>query len=81
MATYTTSTRTITKGMLGTAKTTKEIQTILCDGAWYADVPADADADAITKHLNAQAIEAAAYRAQFATEEEWLQHLDENAAG
>lgn len=53
MATYTTSTRAITKGMLGAAKTTKEIQTILCDGAWYADVPADADADAIAKHLNA----------------------------
>lgn len=81
MTKYTTSTRTVTKGMLGTAKTTKEIQTIICDGEWYADVPADADAEAIAKHLNDRADESAAYRAQFATEEEWLQHLDENAAG
>lgn len=81
MTTYTTSTRTITKGMIGTAKTTTEVPVILCDGKWYADVPANADADEIIKVLNERAAEDAAYRAQFATEEEWLQHLDENAAG
>lgn len=80
MAIYTPSTRTVTKGMLGTAKTTKQIATILCDGEWYADVPPGADIDAIIKHLNDQSIEAAAYRAQFATEDEWMRHLDENAA-
>lgn len=81
MTKFTTSTRTVTKGMLGTQKTTKEIAVILCDGDWYADVQADADAEAIVKALNDRAAEAAAYRAQFATEEEWLQHMDENAAG
>lgn len=81
MTKYTISTRTITKGMIGTAKTTKEIQVIICDGEFYATVPTGADAEAIVKHLNEQAGESAAYRAQFATEEEWLQHLDENAAG
>lgn len=81
MATYTTGTRTVTRGLIGTAKTTKEIQTILCDGVWYADVPAGEDAGEIIKVLNERDAEDAAYRAQFATEEEWLQHLDENAAG
>ena len=52
MAIYTISTRTVIKGMLCTAKTTKEIPTILCNGEWFADVPADADADAIVKHMN-----------------------------
>lgn len=81
MKTYTTSTRTIKKGMIGTAKTTKEVPVILCDGEWYADVPADADAEEIINVLNERAAEDAAYRAKFATEDEWLQHLDENAAG
>jgi hypothetical protein len=31
--------------------------------------------------LNQQEAEYTAYRAQFATEEEWMQHLDENDAG
>ena len=81
MTNFTASTRTVIKGMLGTAQTTKAIPTILCNGKWYADVPAGADSDAIVKHLNQQAAEATAYRAQFATEEEWMQHLDENDAG
>ena len=81
MTKFTTGARIVTKGMLGTQKTTKEIPVILCDGEWYADVQADADAEVIVKTLNDRAAEGAAYRAQFATEEEWLQHLDENAAG
>lgn len=81
MSTYTISSRTVTKGMLGSAKTTKEIATILCDGEWHADVPHGADAEEIVKILNAHDQESAAYRAQFASEDAWMQHLDENAAG
>lgn len=62
------------------AKTKKEIVTILCDGAWYADVPSGAYADEILKHLNDQSFEASAYRAQFATDDEWVRHRDENVA-
>lgn len=81
MDTYTISTRTVRKGMLGTTTKTVEIATILCNGEWYADVPRDEDAQAIVTHLNNRAAESAAYRAQFPTEEEWMQHLDENSAG
>ena len=80
MTTFTQSTRTVTKGLIGTAKTTKEIKTILCDGQWYADVPSDADPEEVCRILNEQEAEKEAYRAQFDTEEAWLQHLDENAA-
>lgn len=60
--TYTLSTRTIVRGMLGTAKTTKEVPVILCDGEWFADVPKEADAHAVVDHLNAMA--SAAYEVQ-----------------
>ena len=59
-AKYTIGARTVTKGMLGTAKTTKEIQVILCNGEWFADVPKETDAQAAVDHLNAMASDAAA---------------------
>lgn len=80
---YTLSARTVTRRALasGAVISSQEIPTILCDGDWYADIPAGGDAEEILNTINRLDQEAASYRAQFATEEEYLQHLDENAEG
>jgi len=53
-ATYTISTRTIKNGMIGTAKSIKEVQVILFNGEWFADVPKGTDAQFAVDHLNSQ---------------------------
>jgi len=54
------------------------VPVVLKDGTYFSDLPARVDGDALVRDLNQQAADDAAYRAQFATEDEWLQHLNEN---
>jgi hypothetical protein len=78
MSKYTLSSRKFHRGLIGQTRTEHTAQTVLEDGKYLSDVPADCDGEALVRDLNAQAEEYAAYRAQFATEEDWQRHLAEN---
>lgn len=78
--TYTLGSRTYRAGSL-LNPITKTRATILEDGRYYADVPDGEDAQALIANLNASAQAATEYRAQFATEEDWMRHIDEGSAG
>ena len=79
-ARYSIEVRTLTKGMLGTPKTTVQAYAVMDDGEFLSYVKPDQINQALNA-LNKQDAEEKAYIAQFATEEDWMQHLDENAAG
>lgn len=76
--TYTLSSRTFHRGLVGQARTEHTGPVVLKDGAYLSDVPEEIDGEALVRDLNRQAAEEAQYRSQFSTEEEWLQHLSEN---
>ncbi len=76
--TYTLSSRAFHRGLVGQARTEHTVPIVLKDGTYLSDVPVGIDGEALVRDLNRQATEEAQYRSQFATEEEWLQHLSEN---
>jgi len=78
MTTYTLSSRTSPRGLVGHTRAEHTVPVVLKDGTYFSDLPASVDGDALVRDLNQQAADDAAYRAQFATEDEWLQHLNEN---
>ena len=85
LLTYTIGTQVIHTGKLG-ALTSQAAPCVLQNGKMWIDFASlshmsIAELVKLVAELNQEDAQAIAYRAQFATEEEWQKHLDENAKG